>query len=474
MKRKSITYYVSSVNGKDTNDGLTQETPFRTLHQVSEREPGAGDRILLERGSVFEDQYLHIRGKGEKGNLIEIAPYGEGNLPHICANGTGIWYQDYGTRLDSPAHVYQGNVSSAVLLYDADYIWIHDLEISNKDNLTRETTERTKTGQDVSGFQNIMEKSARREDSNSQNIIVEGCEKADCEKINQYSAPHKMDRTGVAVVAQNGGTLHEITLQNLMIHDVNGNVYNKHMNNGGIYMTALKPENEEQTGVARYDGIKVENCCVWNVSRWGIAVGYTYQHARFTGAKLQEECFLQYGHENIILRNNYVKNAGGDAITPMYALRPLVEHNISDSCAAEMNDRIYRYAGNRMGKVAAAIWPWKCKDALFRFNEAVDTRLNQDGMAYDADSGDGTIYEYNYSRLNEGGCVMFCLEEAIHNTFRKNVSYDDLGGILSPSGNPDAYVTENQFYIRKGVPLLRKNMSDGEVTLRNNIITELK
>ena len=444
MKRKSTTYYVSSVNGKDTNDGLTQETPFRTLHQIRGRELGAGDRILLERGSVFEDQYLHIRGKGEKGNLIEIAPYGEGNLPHICANGTGIWYQDYGTQLDSPAHVYQGNVSSAALLYDAEYIWIHDLEISNKHNLTKET------------------------------ITVEGCEKEDSERINQYCAPHKMDRTGIAVVAQNGGTLHEITLQNLMIHDVNGNVYNKHMNNGGIYMTALKPENEEQTGVARYDGVKVENCCVWNVSRWGIAVGYTYQHARFTGARLPEECFLQYGHENIILRNNYVKNAGGDAITPMYVLRPLVEHNISDSCAAEMNDRIYRYAGNRMGKVAAAIWPWKCKDALFRFNEAVDTRLNQDGMAYDADSGDGTVYEYNYSRQNEGGCVMFCLEEAIHNTFRKNISYDDLGGILSPSGNPDAYVAENQFYIRKGVPLLRRNMSDGEVTLKNNIITELK
>lgn len=47
----------------------------------------------------------------------------------------------------------------------------------------------------------------------------------------------------------------------------------------------------------------------------------------------------------------------------------------------------------------------ECKDALFRCNEVADTRLNQDGMAYDADSGDGTIYEYNYSRQNEGGAL---------------------------------------------------------------------
>ena len=105
MKRKSTTYYVSSVRGNDKNDGLTQETPFRTLHQIMETEIGAGDRILLERESVFENQYLHIRSRGEKENVIEIASYGEGNLPCICANGTGIWYQDYGTQLDSPAHV---------------------------------------------------------------------------------------------------------------------------------------------------------------------------------------------------------------------------------------------------------------------------------------------------------------------------------------------------------------------------------
>ena len=66
-----------------------------------------------------------------------------------------------------------------------------------------------------------------------------------------YSAPYKMNRTGVAVVAKDNGVKSGIHLRNLYIHDVNGNVYDKHMNNGGIYMTALKPANEEATGVAR-------------------------------------------------------------------------------------------------------------------------------------------------------------------------------------------------------------------------------
>ena len=142
--------------------------------------------------------------------------------------------------------------------------------------------------------------------------------------------------------------------------------------------------------------------------------------------------------------------------------------------ACEMNDRIYSEPGNRLGKVAAAIWPWKCKDALFRYNDVTDTRLNQDGMAYDADSGDGTVYEYNYSRMNEGGCVMFCLEEAIHNTFRHNVSYDDLGGTISPASNPDARLEQNIFYVRDGVPFVRNHMDGGNYTESNDRIIPIE
>lgn len=429
MMQKSKKYFVSSINGNDANDGLSESTAFKSLLKINELEINAGDEILLQKGSVFENEFLHLKNCGNiNGEKIVISSFGDGEkLPHIKTNGNGVWYQDYGVELDYSGHRYKGDVSSSILLYDVENIIIKDIEISNKEEYT------------------------------------------DAEA---YSAPNKMDRTGVAAVAQNRGTLHSITLDNLFIHDVNGNVYNKHMNNGGIYITAFKPENEEKTGIARYDGVTVENCYVKNVSRWGIAVGYVYNHDKFATKELDAETFKKYGNENIVLKNNYVKFAGGDAITPMYALNALVEHNTADSCATEMNDRIYKYPEKRAGKVAAAVWPWKCKDALLRYNDVVDTKLNQDGMAYDADSGDGTRYEYNFSRLNEGGCMMFCMQQAVHSYFENNLSVDDLSGTMTPASNPDGYVANNTFYVRQGVPFVRKRMH-GKMTKINNKIIKL-
>lgn len=201
--------------------------------------------------------------------------------------------------------------------------------------------------------------------------------------------------------------------------------------------------------------------------------GYSASVSPYILEKFEKWAGYKFSPE-FIVDQGYVKAAGGDGITVMYALRPLVKHNTADSVACEMNDRIYSEPGNRLGKVAAAIWPWKCKDALFRYNEVTDTRLNQDGMAYDADSGDGTVYEYNYSRMNEGGCVMFCLEEAIHNTFRHNVSYDDLGGTISPASNPDARLEQNIFYVRDGVPFVRNHMDGGNYTESNDRIIPIE
>ncbi len=420
---KPTVYYVSDTKGHDTNTGTTPESPLRTLWAVAEKTLSAGDEIRLECGSVFQGQALHLSVQGTCEAPIVIGSYGDGPKPVIDAKGTGVWFQNYRTALDSPYHAWKGYISSAVLLYDCEYIRVEGLEIIN-------------------------------------NPVVLG---------EVYNQPDKMNRTGVSVVAQNRGTLHNIELKDLYIHDVKGNVYDKHLNNGGIYCSALKPESCHAP-VARYDGLHIHHCVVENCSRWGIAAGYTYTHPFFTTLELPDEVMKKYGHENVVLEHNFVSSIGGDGITPMYCLKPLVQYNVARDTANEINDKVYTLAGEKIGKTAAAIWPWKCKDALLQYNEAYHTCYNQDGQAWDADSGDGTIYQFNYSHNNAGGCIMFCEPESVNNIFRYNISFMDGDGVINPAHNPDAHIYNNTFIMAQGVPFIRDNMSGGHLLVENNII----
>lgn len=322
-------FYVSSMHGDDTNSGQTPEDAFRSLRKINQLEIQPGDQIFLERGSVFIGEYLHLYAGGTKEAPVVVDAYGEGALPRIEADGNGIWYQNYGGHLDNVVHTWKGYLSSAVLLYDAEYISIRNLEITNNP----------------------------------------------CIKNERLNQADRMNRTGVSVIAQNHGTLHQIELDHLYIHDVEGNIYDKHLNNGGI--------------------------------------------------------------------------------TPMYCFEPLIQYNISENIAVDIHPDLYNEEGNRGGMTAAAIWPWKCKTALFQYNEAYNTVYNQDGQAWDADSGDGTIYQYNYSCNNGGGCVMFCEGESVNNTFRYNISQNDGTGILTPVRNVDAKIYGNIFYIKEGVDFIR-------------------
>ena len=69
--------------------------------------------------------------------------------------------------------------------------------------------------------------------------------------------------------------------------------------------------------------------------------------------------------------------------------------------------------------------------------------------------------------------MMFCLGEAVNSTFKNNLSYDDLSGTMSPAGNPDGYVADNKFYVRKGVPFVRRR-NHGKMTLKNNEIIKIE
>ena len=43
------TYYVSSFNGNDANDGLSESSAFGSLFKINSLKLKAGDKVLLER-----------------------------------------------------------------------------------------------------------------------------------------------------------------------------------------------------------------------------------------------------------------------------------------------------------------------------------------------------------------------------------------------------------------------------------------
>ena len=444
------TYYVSSTHGDDGNAGTDQNHPWKTLDKVNAiaTDLKPGDSVLLERGSTFQDQYLHIKDtSGTADAPITIADYGDASAkPVIAANGVkgSRWYQNY--RASVGNHQNKGTVSSAILLKDVSYITVKNLEITNDDPDVYDPIDTWKWTDTADSDGTKLDRSADR-----------------------------MDRTGVAGIAENGTTMSHVTLEGLNIHDVDGNIYNKHMANGGIYFMAhYARENKSaadntwlQNHISRFDHITIKNNIVKDVDRWGIAVGYTaylnFIDATWGDGSIDDDLIAKYGQTNVTIENNYVKGAGGDAITLMYCDRPVIQYNVGDSVSKHMNDVDYphdrEHGGRYGGWVAAGIWPWRCKDPIFQYNEMYNNlnseHGNGDGQAWDADYGDGTLYQYNYSYGNSFASLMICNQYAINTTFRYNISQNDRRGVFDLPGNgPGNHIYNNTVYIGKDSAVL--------------------
>ena len=459
------TYYVSSTHGDDGNAGTDKGYPWKTLDKVNAiaTDLKPGDSVLLERGSTFQDQYLHIKDtSGTADAPITIADYGEASAakPVIAANGVkgSQWYQNYRAHVGN--HQNKGTVSSTILLKDVSYITVKNLEITNDDPDVYDPIDTWKWTDTADSDGTKLDRSADR-----------------------------MDRTGVAGIAENGTTMSHVTLEGLNIHDVDGNIYNKHMANGGIYFMAhYARENKSaadktwlQNHISRFDHITIKNNIVKDVDRWGIAVGYTaylnFIDATWGDGSIDDDLIAKYGQTNVTIENNYVKGAGGDAITLMYCDRPVIQYNVGDSVSKHMNNIDYphdrEHGGRYGGWVAAGIWPWRCKDPIFQYNEMYNNlnseHGNGDGQAWDADYGDGTLYQYNYSYGNSFASLMICNQYAINTTFRYNISQNDRRGVFDlPSNGPGNHIYNNTVYIGKDSAVLT-DRSNSQAKFENNI-----
>lgn len=79
---EDTTYYVSSTDGDDSNDGLSPQTAWRSITKVNAVEFRPGDKLLFKCGDVFEGRLrLEESDSGTEEKPFTVSSYGEGNKP---------------------------------------------------------------------------------------------------------------------------------------------------------------------------------------------------------------------------------------------------------------------------------------------------------------------------------------------------------------------------------------------------------
>jgi hypothetical protein len=257
---------------------------------------------------------------------------------------------------------------------------------------------------------------------------VQWIEVRDLEVTNTGPSPGA--RRGVHVWLDNFGTAKHIIVSGLFVHDVNGTHQRK--DNGGIIFRT----NGNRTP-SRFDGLTIERNVVWKVERSAIAAqSYHYPRTRW------------FPSLNVVIRDNFVSDIGGDGIVPWATDGALIEHNIARNC-------------NQTGTTYnAGIWPWSTDNSLFQLNEASWTRTTLDGQGFDSDyNSRGTTFQFNYSHDNEGGFMLICSPGKrnqaenlgnIGTIVRRNVSRNDRSRIFHLSAAEDTLVHDNAIYVGAG------------------------
>ena len=190
-------------------------------------------------------------------------------------------------------------------------------------------------------------------------------------------------RTGVKVLCEDYGVSHDLILNALYIHDVNGSLVKQ--KGGG---SAILIENRGEKTVSTFDGLTIENCVIRRCERNAMIWSSAY-------------CSRDNWHPStrVVVRKNLIEEVPGDGIVPIGCEGTLIEYNLMRNCPS-----LLPYS-----EAAAGIWPWSCDNTVVQFNEASDHKAPWDAQGFDSDYNcNNTKIQYNYSHDNDGGFVLIC------------------------------------------------------------------
>ncbi|MCL2003074.1 MAG: S-layer homology domain-containing protein [Oscillospiraceae bacterium] len=435
-RTEARSFYIDSIGGSDDNPG-TEALPLKTLGFISTNRVLPGDKFFLKAGSIFMAQNIRPLVSGADGKPVVVDSYGSGPKPVINPQGMTPTPNEDNISLNNDRGM-NGGYLAAVDLQNISYWEFRNLHISNFDptlnngiahNTTQPTFNNNAGGQASATPPNNTVKRLGFVVS-ADNPYWDYWGQSHTGGMGSNSMPNDLtSRAGVwplrDVINPETGKPYKdlvnyrhIYIIGCDIHDIDGNQSEK--DNGGIIFL-LQDED------VKYSHVRIENNSLRRINRMGLQMAYNWvhefyfhgsdtdPHPQWANGKLTEWEMgdeADYYSNDIIIRNNFFDEIGGDGIDLTMTVGALVEYNTLYRMCHTLPTANNALGRPSDGHFSAGVWTWSSRDAMFQFNEVAFIRDGGTGdkSAFDFDSQNTgyTIYQYNYTHHNAGGQLLTC------------------------------------------------------------------
>jgi hypothetical protein len=238
-------------------------------------------------------------------------------------------------------------------------------------------------------------------------------------------------RQGVRILGEDAGTLDHIYVRWLWVHHVNGSLTEGEDHgdcNAGILFDV-----EGVSVPTNFNDVLIERCTVQDIDKTGIKTWTNWNRS---------DCGERAPYTNLAVRDNWVHGIAGSGIVVCTADAPLLEGNVPMAI------------NERTGGPNAGIRLWDTDDALIQRNEVYWGCWGAHAFEI-GEMTRGTILQYNYSHLNEGGLLVmreygdpsacFFNDDAV---VRYNISQNGRDAVFRIEGKvTNASIYNNTIYI---------------------------
>lgn len=456
-----ITYYFAA-NGDDSNSGLNESAPLRTVAKANEIIANAGStptKIAFKAGDEFACEY------------VANDPYKKGRLyiyGHDAQDETPLIVTTYGeTATVKYAKLYAADPSVSGVPSEIVYIGESNTRVSNLEL----TGEKTRLGVYISSTWGTE----TAKGGAVKNIVVSNCYIHDI-NVNYTGNPYPEIQAAYlsALEKKANGEFDympdpetDFNNDGSSLDDIRSIVGDGAFSygTGGIVMgTSTSAVN----GPTWLENVWIENNTIERVARCGmfLSTGWARRPGwdNGTGSYYYDEATGEekgyYPSKGVVIRGNNLDYTGGDGIVLLNSIDSYIENNVSYHA---------QYLGrasstNGQAGYSVPIWIHSCTNVIMQNNEAAYCFMENgcgDGQGFDIDIGNrNIIFRYNYSHHNAGGGLLICngattdyMYDENGNKITEDSWYDANGNLVTADeeNNKGIPVQERQFILLENI-----------------------